>query len=283
NGGRDRKQRERGRSYSESQDQAADDSPEKRLSTLLIILGDKMTPQEIHKNIEKIAEIVQTEYSKYEPLVAFQLRERSPEMLDSILSKIERYFESRERAIAEIGGSVVLQSIMPYIGSNLPYDQADVTDISYFLIRDIIDDIIEIYEINRKECTKYLKDLAYNFASGTFVEKDTTTSITKSETKVKDEPDIKIEPDMDTFPNNWGVDDSKEANASSISNQGIVGFKLEQIIVEEFYLIALALWMLNAATDFGIGLLIILVTLDLCGTGKIGRNSILLMCYNHLN
>ncbi|CAG8817875.1 32633_t:CDS:2, partial [Racocetra persica] len=69
NGGRDRKQRERGRSYSESQDQAADDSPEKRLSTLLIILGDKMTPQEIHKNIEKIAEIVQTEYSKYEPLV----------------------------------------------------------------------------------------------------------------------------------------------------------------------------------------------------------------------
>ncbi|CAG8720387.1 3359_t:CDS:10, partial [Cetraspora pellucida] len=396
NGGRDRKQRERGRSYSESQEQATDDSPEKRLSTLLIILGDKMTPQEIHKNIEKIAEIVQTEYSKYEPLVlktiknclmelpmktfiygtlvglvnvkrpdigsaivkmtaqtlqqclnegnwrgakfalkffaeltnanvilprtmldiyddllttldepnvklvALQLRERSPEMLDSILSKIERYFESRDRAIAEIGGSVVLHSVMPYIGSNLPYDQADrngwecqvllkpwsdydsvlvtsdqhevdkfivkehshqlcntlpvplfrvfvgledeaivdshkTTDISYFLIRDAIDDIIEIYEINRKECTKYLKDLAYNFASGTFVEKDTTTSITKSETKVKDELDIKIEPNMDTFSNNWGVEDSKEVNASSISNQGIVGFKLEQIIVEEIF------------------------------------------------
>ncbi|CAG8780302.1 20021_t:CDS:2, partial [Gigaspora rosea] len=69
NGGRDRKQRERGRSYSESQDQVTDDSPEKKLSTLLIILGDKMTPQEIHKNIEKIADIVQTEYSKYELLV----------------------------------------------------------------------------------------------------------------------------------------------------------------------------------------------------------------------
>ncbi|KAF0552907.1 ARM repeat-containing protein [Gigaspora margarita] len=425
NGGRDRKQRERGRSYSESQDQVTDDSPEKKLSTLLIILGDKMTPQEIHKNIEKIADIVQTEYSKYEPLVlktikncfmelpmktfiygtlvglvnvkrpdigsavvkmtaqtlqqclnegnwrgakftlkffaeltnanvilprtmldiyddllttldepnvklyradtivyivlstlpfvALQLRERSPEMLDSILSKIERYFESRERAIAEIGGSVVLHSVTPYIGSNLPYDQSDTldilwsqiqslrnkgweckillkpwsdydsflvtsdqhevdkfivkehshklcnslpvplfrvfgdledetivdsyktTDISYFLIRDIIDDIIEIYEINRKECTKYLKDLPYNFASGTFVEKDTTTSITNSEVKVKDEPDIKIEPDMDTFSNNWGIDNSKEANASSISNQGIVGFKLEQIIVEEIF------------------------------------------------
>ncbi|CAG8808138.1 19799_t:CDS:10, partial [Gigaspora margarita] len=406
NGGRDRKQRERGRSYSESQDQVTDDSPEKKLSTLLIILGDKMTPQEIHKNIEKIADIVQTEYSKYEPLVlktikncfmelpmktfiygtlvglvnvkrpdigsavvkmtaqtlqqclnegnwrgakftlkffaeltnanvilprtmldiyddllttldepnvklvALQLRERSPEMLDSILSKIERYFESRERAIAEIGGSVVLHSVTPYIGSNLPYDQSDhevdklivkehshklcnslpvplfrvfgdledetivdsykTTDISYFLIRDIIDDIIEIYEINRKECTKYLKDLPYNFASGTFVEKDTTTSITNSEVKVKDEPDIKIEPDMDTFSNNWGIDNSKEANASSISNQGIVGFKLEQIIVEESYLIALVLWMLNAATDFGIGLHIISATLALCGTGKIG-------------
>ncbi|CAG8708462.1 9313_t:CDS:10, partial [Cetraspora pellucida] len=197
-------------------------------------------------------------------------------------------------------------------------DSHKTTDISYFLIRDVIDDIIEIYEINRKECTKYLKDLAYNFASGTFVEKDTTTSITKSETKVKDEPDIKIEPNMDTFSNNWGVEDSKEVNASSISNQGIVGFKLEQIIVEEifshifrlpqprfkpifyhsllteicksmhesfppiisfvildafieFYLIVLVLWMLNVATDFGIGLLITLVTLDLCGTGKIGR------------
>lgn len=111
-------------------------------------------------------------------------------------------------------------------------DSHKTTDISYFLIRDIIDDIIEIYEINRKECTKYLKDLAYNFASGTFVEKDTITSITKSETKVKDEPDIKIEPDMDTFSNNWGIDDSKEVSASSISDQGIVGFRLEQIIVE---------------------------------------------------
>ncbi|CAG8703889.1 18220_t:CDS:2, partial [Cetraspora pellucida] len=232
NGGRDRKQRERGRSYSESQDQATDDSPEKRLSTLLIILGDKMTPQEIHKNIEKIAEIVQTEYSKYEPLVlktiknclmelpmktfiygtlvglvnvkrpdigsavvkmtaqtlqqclnegnwrgakfalkffaeltnanvilprtmldiyddllttldepnvklvALQLRERSPEMLDSILSKIERYFEYRERAIAEIGGSV-LNSVMPYIGSNLPYDQADTLDILWSQIQSL--------------------------------------------------------------------------------------------------------------------------------------------------
>ncbi|CAG8539323.1 2155_t:CDS:10, partial [Scutellospora calospora] len=408
NGGRDRKQRERGRSYSESQDQAIVDSPEKNLTTLLIILGDKMTPQEIHKNIEKIAEIVQAEYSKYEPLVlntikncfmelpmktfiygtlvglvnvkrpdigsaivkmtaqtlqqclnegnwrkakfaltnanvilprtmldiyddllttldepnvklyradtivyivlstlpfvASQLSERSPEMFDSILSKIERYFENRERVITEIGGSVVLHSVMPYIGSNLPYDQVDIqnlrrngweckillkpwsdydsvlvtsdqhevdkfivtehsyklcnslpvplfrifvgledetiidshktTDISYFLIRDIIDDIIEIYEINRKECTKYLKDLAYNFASGTFVEKDTTTSIPKPIVKVKDEPDIKIEPDIDTSPDKWEINNSDEANASSSSNQGIIGFKLEQIIVE---------------------------------------------------
>ncbi|CAG8487792.1 2780_t:CDS:10, partial [Acaulospora morrowiae] len=421
-GGRERRQ-ERVRGYGETQEQPVEDSPEKRLATLLIVLGDKMTPEEIHKNIEKFAGVILEEYSKYEthilktfkncfmelstkssiygtlaglmnakrsdigaaivkmtsqtlqqclyegnwrgaklalkffaeltnanvilprtmldiyddllitldesnvkmcradtiiyiilstlPYVAMRLRERSPVVLDSVLSKIERYVETRERIIMEINGSAVLQSVTPYVRIGVPYEQQDMlellwiqiqnlkqndwvcsillkpwseydsilvtadqhevdkfivpehshginyypvplfrifvgledesmidlhqpSEISFFLVRDNIEDIIEIYEINRKECTKYLKELPYNFAPGTFVDKDTTLSATKTEVKnepeIKEEPDIKIEPD-DTFSSGWGDDNSTESKPM-LSVDKANGFRLEQIIVE---------------------------------------------------
>ena len=59
--------------------------------------------------------------------VATRLHDRSPDILEGILSKIERYFYARDRAIKEIDGLLVLNSVKPYAGSNIPYDQIDVS------------------------------------------------------------------------------------------------------------------------------------------------------------
>ncbi|CAJ0752572.1 7007_t:CDS:2 [Entrophospora sp. SA101] len=317
------------------------DTPDKRLTKLLIILGDKMSPQEIHSNIGIVSNLIQTEYAKYEinilkaikncfmelptktfvygtligllnvarsdigaaivkmtsqslqqclnegnwrgaklslkffaeltnsnvilprtmldiyddllttldepnvKMVATRLHDRSPDILEGILSKIERYFYARDRAIKEIDGLLVLNSVRPYVGSNIPYEQVDVivplfrifdelddetknehleiTDISYFLICDLIGDIIDIFEINRKECTKYLKDIAYSFAPGTFINKDTTH--TKNS---EDSTEIKIGTE-DTAQKI--LENDTTANVSNL-NKNIKCFQLEQMIVE---------------------------------------------------
>ncbi|RIA87394.1 MIF4G like-domain-containing protein [Glomus cerebriforme] len=422
-GGRDRRNRERGRSgYIEVQEQLpAEDSPEKRLTTLLVILGDKMTPKEITTNIDKVANILKNEYSKLEtqvlkaikdcfmelpmkshvygtliglvnvtrpdvgvkvvkmttqtlqqclnegnwrgaklslkffgeltnanvilprtmldiyddllttldeqnlkmsradtivyivlaslPYVATRLRERCPDVLESMLAKIERYFYARERTILDIDGSVVRKSIQPYVGPNLPYEQhdtlellwtqiqnlknndwvcttllkpwseydsvlitadhhevekfivpqefggmnnslpttlfrifvglddesikeADITDITYFIINDMIDDIIDIMEVNRKDCAKYLKDLPYCFAPDTFIGKDTTISATKADVKV--DPEVKMETEDDSFSNSYN--DNPVSIDTSNSNQNITAnYQLEQIVVESTF------------------------------------------------
>ncbi|CAG8553817.1 13899_t:CDS:2, partial [Acaulospora colombiana] len=231
-GGRERRQ-ERIRGYGEVQEQSIEDSPEKRLATLLIVLGDKMTLEEIHKNIEKFAGVILDEYSKYEThilktlkncfmelpmkssiygtlvglmnakrsdigaavvkmtsqtlqqclyegnwrgaklalkffaeltnanvilprtmldlyddllttldgsnvkMVAARLRERSPALLDTILSKTERYLEARERTITEVNGSIVLQSVTPYFGINVPYEQLDTLELLWTQIQNL--------------------------------------------------------------------------------------------------------------------------------------------------
>ncbi|CAI2183506.1 14196_t:CDS:10 [Funneliformis geosporum] len=348
--GRDKRNRDRGRSgYIEVQEQPVEDSPEKRLTTLLIILGDKMTPKEITTNIEKAyiygtlvglvnvtrpevgvkvvkmtAQTLQqclnegnwrgaklslkffgeltnanvilprTMLDIYDelltvldeqklkisradtivyivlaslPYVATRLRERCPDALENMLAKTERYFYARERTILDIDGSVVRKSIQPYVGSKVPYEQhdmlellwtqiqnlkrndwvcpcllkpwsdydsvlitadqhevdkfvvpeqfdgmnnslpttmfrifvgfddeptmkqPDVTDITYLVINDVIEDIVDVMEVNRKECVKYLKDLPYCFAPETFVGKDTTIAAAK--TDIKEEPETK--------------------------------------------------------------------------------------------
>ncbi|CAH1757154.1 13788_t:CDS:10 [Entrophospora sp. SA101] len=320
------------------------DTPDKRLTKLLIILGDKMSPQEIHSNIGIVSNLIQTEYAKYEinilkaikncfmelptktfvygtligllnvarsdigaaivkmtsqslqqclnegnwrgaklslkffaeltnsnvilprtmldiyddllttldepnvKMVATRLHDRSPDILEGILSKIERYFYARDRAIKEIDGLLVLNSVRPYVGSNIPYEQVDVivplfrifdelddetknehleiTDISYFLICDLIGDIIDIFEINRKECTKYLKDIAYSFAPGTFINKDTTH--TKNS---EDSTEIKIGTE-DTAQKI--LENDTTANVSNL-NKNIKCFQLEQMIVENIF------------------------------------------------
>ncbi|CAI2183505.1 7041_t:CDS:10 [Funneliformis geosporum] len=398
--GRDKRNRDRGRSgYIEVQEQPVEDSPEKRLTTLLIILGDKMTPKEITTNIEKVASILNNEYSKLEthvlktikncfmelpmkayiygtlvglvnvtrpevgvkvvkmtaqtlqqclnegnwrgaklslkffgeltnanvilprtmldiydelltvldeqklkisradtivyivlaslPYVATRLRERCPDALENMLAKTERYFYARERTILDIDGSVVRKSIQPYVGSKVPYEQhdmlellwtqiqnlkrndwvcpcllkpwsdydsvlitadqhevdkfvvpeqfdgmnnslpttmfrifvgfddeptmkqPDVTDITYLVINDVIEDIVDVMEVNRKECVKYLKDLPYCFAPETFVGKDTTIAAAK--TDIKEEPETK--------------------NTSSL-DPNLANYHLEQMIVE---------------------------------------------------
>nr|CAG8621834.1 4412_t:CDS:10 [Entrophospora candida] len=373
------------------------DTPDKRLTKLLIILGDKMSPQEIHSNIGIVSNLIQTEYAKYEinilkaikncfmelptktfvygtligllnvarsdigaaivkmtsqslqqclnegnwrgaklslkffaeltnsnvilprtmldiyddllttldepnvKMVATRLHDRSPDILEGILSKIERYFYARDRAIKEIDGLLVLNSVRPYVGSNIPYEQVDtlellwtqiqkfknsnwkcpillkpysdydhvlvtadqhevdkfmvcelpqsayitlvvplfrifdelddetknehldITDISYFLICDLIGDIIDIFEINRKECTKYLKDIAYSFAPGTFINKDTT-----HKKNSEDSTEIKIGTE-DTAQKI--LENDTTANVSNL-NKNIKCFQLEQMIVE---------------------------------------------------
>ncbi|CAB4419816.1 unnamed protein product [Rhizophagus irregularis] len=423
-GGRDRRNRDRGRSsYIEVQEQQpAEDSPEKRLTTLLIILGDKMTPKEITTNIDKVASILKSEYSKLEthvlktikncfmelpmksyiygtliglvnvtrsdvgvkvvkmtsqtlqqclnegnwrgaklslkffgeltnanvisprtmldvyddlltaldeqnlkmsradtivyivlaslPYVATRLRERCPDVLESMLAKIERYFYARERTILDIDGSVVRKSIQPYVGPNVPYEQQDmlellwtqiqnlksndwvcpillkpwseydgvlitadqhevekfvvpqefggmnnslpttsfrifvglddesikehdVSDISYFIINDVVDDILDIMEVNRKDCAKYLKELPYCFAPDTFIGKDTTVSAAKTDVKVESE--TKMETEEDSFPNNWTNDNPPSVDTTNTNQNITANFQLEQIIVESTF------------------------------------------------
>ncbi|CAJ0766984.1 21156_t:CDS:2 [Entrophospora sp. SA101] len=207
------------------------DTPDKRLTKLLIILGDKMSPQEIHSNIGIVSNLIQTEYAKYEinilkaikncfmelptktfvygtligllnvarsdigaaivkmtsqslqqclnegnwrgaklslkffaeltnsnvilprtmldiyddllttldepnvKMVATRLHDRSPDILEGILSKIERYFYARDRAIKEIDGLLVLNSVRPYVGSNIPYEQVDTLELLWTQIQ----------------------------------------------------------------------------------------------------------------------------------------------------
>src|SRR5437588_4256118 len=103
-------------------------------------------------------------------------------------------------------------------------EHLEITDISYFLICDVIGDIIDVYEVNRKECAKYLKDIAYNFAPGTFIDKDTI-----HQKNSEDNVEIKTNVE-DTFQTDL-EDDTAGANTSNFNNN-IKCFKLEQMIVE---------------------------------------------------
>ena len=92
-----------------------------------------------------------------------------------------------------------------------------------------MEDIIDVMEVNRKECAKYLKDLPYCFAPDTFIGKDTTISATKVDVKVDTE--IKMETEDDSFSNGWNNDNSVTDQIST-SNQSLAIYQLEQIIVE---------------------------------------------------
>ncbi|RUP49695.1 hypothetical protein BC936DRAFT_141787 [Jimgerdemannia flammicorona] len=52
------------------------------------------------------------------------------------------------------------------VSPNLPHPAS----ISYFILQDIICDIIDIYEVNRKECARYLVGLYNNFEIATFAD-----------------------------------------------------------------------------------------------------------------
>ncbi|CAG8759520.1 8949_t:CDS:2, partial [Ambispora leptoticha] len=72
------------------------------------------------------------------------------------------------------GDSEKLKYIYPeplfkiFVGSENDSDIPETSTIEHFIINDLIRDIIDIFEINRKECIRYLKEIPSKFASGTF-------------------------------------------------------------------------------------------------------------------
>ncbi|KAG9298758.1 hypothetical protein G9A89_012826 [Geosiphon pyriformis] len=54
-------------------------------------------------------------------------------------------------------------------GTNSPEVPA-IDSIEHFIIHDMIQDIIDIFEINRKECIRYLKEMPSKFVTGTLVQ-----------------------------------------------------------------------------------------------------------------
>ncbi|CAG8494316.1 1118_t:CDS:10 [Paraglomus occultum] len=60
----------------------------------------------------------------------------------------------------------------------------DPAHIDYFLMYDVVQDVIDIFEVNRKECVKILKDLRYFFAPGTFASDDKNITVRESQNKV---------------------------------------------------------------------------------------------------
>jgi nuclear cap-binding protein subunit 1 len=69
----------------------------------------------------------------------------------------------------------------------------DPNSISYFILQEIVNDTVHLFESNRKECSKYLLGLYNNFQSGTFAQSPASSDPTNDEEKE----------DMDTDTSGW--------------------------------------------------------------------------------
>ncbi|CAG8593221.1 11794_t:CDS:10 [Ambispora gerdemannii] len=123
------------------------------------------------------------------------------------------------------GDSERLQYLYPeplfkiFVGSENNSDIPETSTIEHFIINDLIRDIIDIFEINRKECIRYLKEIPSKFSSGTFDQIPQTKSAIKQENAETSSWPVQDD-DMNTD------DDDKEITNS---------WKLEKIIVEVIF------------------------------------------------
>jgi len=92
-----------------------------------------------------------------------------------------------------------VQYIAPNASFRIFYTEAstssfpDPNSISYFILQEIVNDTVHLFESNRKECSKYLLGLYNNFQSGTFAQSPASTDQTNDEEKE----------DMDTDTSGW--------------------------------------------------------------------------------
>ena len=98
---------------------------------------------------------------------------------------------------------------------------------------DVVQDIIDIFEVNRKECVKILKELRYFFAPGTFASDDRNTPVRESQDNIvgdgDDESGDKIKAEVKEDMEGTEIKKEKE---NEHETKRMPGFGLEQVLVE---------------------------------------------------